>query len=165
MFLTTVFFHHWTRENKTLIHTTECLKDFFFSFFFFLNGLFSLQSSVARSLEMSLLLQDVPPEDLPLTRLPRSREALTNPSTLMCVSRISDSHSSKASLTWVAAREVLRLLPTCGSVPCSAPLPGAAPLTLAALASGTGEPARCTFSLRYAHLQLHLVSALSNYYF
>lgn len=93
----------------------------------------------AHSLKASLLLQDVLPEDVPLTRLPRSREALTAPSILTCVSRIRDSPSAKTSLTWAAAREVWRLLPTFSSFPCSTPLPRAALLTLAALAQGTGN--------------------------
>lgn len=91
------------------------------------------------SLKTSLLLQDVPPEDLPLTRLPRSREGLTDPSILTCVSRTRDSPFAKTSLTWTAAKEVWRLLPTFSSFPCTAPLPGAAVLTLATLAQGMGN--------------------------
>lgn len=102
VFLTTVFLHRWAKENKTLI-CPPVLKFFLFLFFFFflfkqVMFLAVFQAAVC-SLKTSLLLQDVPPEDLPLTRLPRSREALTDPSILTCVSRTRDSPFAKTSLT------------------------------------------------------------------
>lgn len=48
------------------------------SFFLFKQVIFfPVFRTVARRLKMSFLLQDAPPEDWPLTRLPRSMEALT----------------------------------------------------------------------------------------
>lgn len=78
MFLTTIFLHHWAKENKTLSCTSEFLKDLFFSFlsFFFLFFLFkqavflAFFRAASHSLKMSLLLRDVSLLESPFTLAP-----------------------------------------------------------------------------------------------